>query len=167
MFRSIPWKRTLVGIGLVVIGPIALAMASGMARRAKSSPFAEKTVLEDSEAPAQARSILQRACKDCHSDQTAWPWYADLPPVSWQIHGDVARGREFMNLSKWSEYSEAQRRGFTLAIAAATKARLMPPPKYVWMHGNAKLSDADLKELERWALAATRASSQRNTASLR
>jgi len=61
-----------------------------------------------------------------------------------------------MNLSKWSEYSDGERRGFMLAIAAATKARLMPPPKFVWMHSNAKLSDADLKELEEWTIAETR-----------
>jgi hypothetical protein len=65
-----------------------------------------------------------------------------------------------MNLSKWSEYSDGERRGFMLAILAATKTRVMPPPTYVWMHGNAKLSDADVKELEKWAIAETRARSQ-------
>jgi hypothetical protein len=58
-----------------------------------------------------------------------------------------------MNLSKWSEYSDKQRRGFKLAIQSATQARIMPPPKYVWIHGNSKLSDADLKVLQAWALA--------------
>ena len=65
-----------------------------------------------------------------------------------------------MNLSKWSEYSDGQRRGFMLAIQAATQARLMPPPKYVWIHGNAKLSDAELKVLQEWALEYTRVSPQ-------
>src|SRR5262245_54899049 len=137
MFWPTPWNRTL--IGLVVIGSIALAMANGRAHRAKPSPLAENTLLKNSAVPDRARSILQRACQDCHSDKTAWPWYAKIPPASWQIQDDVARGREFMNFSKWSEYSEGQRRGYTMAILAATKARLMPPRKYVWMHGNAKL----------------------------
>jgi Haem-binding domain len=98
---------------------------------------------------------LQRACRDCHSDNTVWPWYAGLPPVSWQIHGDVERGRAFMNLSKWSEYSDEQRRGYKLAILAVTQAGVMPPPKYVWMHGSAKLSDAEIEVLRAWALGET------------
>jgi hypothetical protein len=60
-----------------------------------------------------------------------------------------------MNLSKWSDYSDSERRGFALAILAATKARVMPPTIFVWMHRDAKLSDADLKELEKWVLAQT------------
>jgi len=72
-----------------------------------------------------------------------------------------------MNLSKWSEYSDGKRRGFMMAILAATKARAMPPPMYVWMHGNAKLSAADLKELEKWALAETRLRSQNGKGSSR
>jgi hypothetical protein len=58
-----------------------------------------------------------------------------------------------MNLSKWSEYSDGQRRGFMLAIQHATQARIMPPPKYLWIHRDSKLSDTDLKVIEEWALA--------------
>jgi len=131
-------------------------LANGTSRGLKSLPATENALLAGSNVPLQASSILQRACQDCHSDNTVWPWYAYIPPVSWQIRRDVARGRAFMNLSKWSEYSESDRRGFMLAIVAATKARLMPPPTYVWMHRNAKLSDADLKELEEWAISKTK-----------
>jgi hypothetical protein len=48
-----------------------------------------------------------------------------------------------------------------LSILAATQARVMPPPKYLWMHANAKLSDTELKLLKEWALAETEASSQK------
>ena len=145
-------------MGFVAIGCIAIAMANGNSRgltRGTKSPL-----LAGSEVPAQVRSILQRACQDCHSDNTAWPWYADVPPLSWQIQSDVARGRATMNLSQWSDYSDRQRRGFMLAILAVSKARVMPPAKYVWVHSNARLSDADVEELRRWALAGSRASSQ-------
>jgi hypothetical protein len=72
-----------------------------------------------------------------------------------------------MNLSKWSEYSDGERRGLVLAILADTKAGLMPPPIFVWMHGNAKLSDADLKELDKWAMAQTRVHSENGKGSSR
>jgi hypothetical protein len=65
-----------------------------------------------------------------------------------------------MNLSKWSDYSDNQRRGFMLAIRAATQARIMPPSKYVWIHANSKLSDADLKVIQEWVALKPRASFQ-------
>ena len=165
MFGSIPYRSGL--IGLAAICCITIAMANGNSRRPKSPPAAEKALLAGSGVPVQVRSILQRACQNCHSDNTAWPWYAGVPPVSWQIQSDVTRGRAFMNFSRWSEYSDAQQRGFRAAILAAAKARLMPPPKYVWMHGNARLSDADMKELEKWAFAGTRISLKNDEAGSR
>ena len=158
MFTSLLWKRGLIALAFVFC--IAVALAHGNSHAPKRSNLTDRPLLAGTGAPVPVSSILQRACWDCHSDSTVWPWYADLPPVSWQIHSDVARGRAFMNLSRWSEYSDDQRRGFTLAILTATEARVMPPPKYVWMHGNAKLSDAELKALKDWALAETKASSQ-------
>ncbi len=165
MFTSIFWKGGL--IGLAAVCGIGLMVANRNSRGAKSLPVTENGLLAGSRVPLQARSVLQRACRDCHSDNTEWPWYADVPPVSWQIHKDVARGRAFMNFSKWSEYSDGERRGVMLAILAATKARVMPPPMYVWMHGKAKLSDADFKELEKWAIAETRMRSQNGKGSSR
>jgi len=61
-----------------------------------------------------------------------------------------------MNLSKWSEYKDDQRRGFALAIWTATQAGVMPPAKYTWLHREARLSDADLMTLRTWALAQTK-----------
>jgi hypothetical protein len=159
MFTAKYWKRGL--IGLLAIGSVGLTVAHENSRSPKSLPATEDALLADSKVPPQARSILERACQDCHSDNTVSPWYADVPPISWQIHRDVARGRALINLSKWSEYSESERRGFARAILAATKARIMPPPMYVLIHGNARLSDEDLKELEKWATAETRVRSRK------
>jgi hypothetical protein len=151
MFKSIRWKQGL--IALAAGWCVALALANGSSRSPHRPPQAGKALLEGSGVPLPVRSILQRACQDCHSDNTVWPWYAAVPPVSWQVHNDVTRGRALMNLSKWNEYSDDQRRGFMMLIQAATQARTMPPSKYVWMHANSKLSDADLKAIQEWALA--------------
>ena len=158
MFRSLRWKPGL--ITLAVGSCVALALANVNLRGPDRPPSVQKALLAGSTVPSQIRAILQRACQDCHSDNTVWPWYAAVPPVSWQVHSDVTRARAFMNLSKWSEYSDDQRRAFMLAILGATQARIMPPPKYVWIHGNSKLSDADLKLIQEWALARPKVSSQ-------
>ncbi len=108
-------------------------------------------MLAGSNVPPPVRAILERACQDCHSESTAWPWYAHIPPVSWMIHRDVAKGRAFMDLSKWNDYTEGERRGFTTAIGAAVQERLMPPPPYVWMHGKARLSSSEIAIVRAWA----------------
>jgi hypothetical protein len=64
----------------------------------------------------------------------------------------VERGRAFMDLSKWNNLTESQRRGFTAAIEAAVQDHVMPPPKYVWIHGEARLSTDDLELVRAWAL---------------
>jgi heme-binding protein len=110
-----------------------------------------RTLLAGSQTPPDVRSVLERACQNCHSENTVWPWYANLPLLSQQIHGDVDRGRSFMNFSKWDDYSELERRGYLLAIVAATESHLMPPPKYSWIHREARLSDAELRLLRSWA----------------
>ena len=121
--------------------------------RAAAGPAAEKPLLAGSNVPAPVRNILQRACQDCHSANTVWPWYAQIPPISRHIHDDVTKGRAFLDLSKWNDYSESQRRGFMAAIGAAVEGHLMPPPKYAWMHRDARLTSDDLKLLSAWAFA--------------
>jgi Haem-binding domain len=149
MFTTL-WKRGM--FGLVILACIALALAHASSRELKIEPSGPKALLADSSVPPEVRAILGRACQDCHSENTVWPWYASVPPISWQVHQDVTRGRAFMNFSKWSDYKEDQRRGYALAISTATKAGAMPPPKYLWLHPAAKLSDADVATLRTWAL---------------
>jgi hypothetical protein len=108
------------------------------------------------DAPEPVRVIIGRACLDCHSDGTVWPWYSNIPPIAWQIHADVDQGRAFMDLSSWNEYTSEERRSFVSQIARATRARVMPPPKYLWMHRDARLSDADLDTLKAWANSQTK-----------
>ena len=152
MFMKVSILRKHGFIGLAIAFFIALAFTAGTSSGARSSP-AEEEILSGSAVPMPVRAILQRACQDCHSKNTTLPWYGRIPPVSWQIHSDVERGRAFMDLSKWNEYTAGQRRGFMLAILAATETHMMPPSKYVWMHSNAKLSGQDLEVLKEWVLA--------------
>ena len=62
-----------------------------------------------------------------------------------------------MDLSKWSEYTENERKGYLAAIVAATQTRLMPPAKYLWLHREARLSNDELRSLQSWAMAESKA----------
>jgi len=144
------WKRT--GIGLVLASFVALTLTAGKSSGARIPYSTAKPLLAGSNTPEPVISILERACQDCHSGNTVWPWYASIPPVSWQVHQDVSRARAFMDLSKWNSYTEAERKVFLLSIVAATQSHVMPPPRYLWMHRNARLSDTDVESLKSWAL---------------
>jgi heme-binding protein len=144
-------RRNLAGLMFFALA--ALAFTTATSEGARNQPGIARPFLAGSNVPEPVRAVLQRACQNCHSENTVWPWYSQIPPVSWQIHDDVARGRAFMNLSKWSDYSEGQRRGFTVAIGAAIQSKLMPPAKYVWLHREARLSGDEIELVKAWTLA--------------
>src|SRR5271166_3000619 len=62
-------------------------------------------ITQDVAAPAPVELILRRGCYDCHSNETRWPWYARVAPVSWLVIRDVNRGRKHVNFSTWDKYS--------------------------------------------------------------
>ena len=88
------------------------------------------------------RDLAVRACYDCHSNETTWPWYADLAPVSWLVQRDVQEGRRALNFSDWGT---SGRRAFEAAEVVLEGE--MPPVYYTWMHSPAKLTDAERQAL--------------------
>lgn len=139
------WKRGVLGTLLAI--PLALALAKGTGTRGENTA----PRLAGFDAPEPVRAILQKSCSDCHSRETKWPWYASIPPVSWEIRSDVANARELMDLSAWKDYSADEQRAFASQIARATRTHLMPPSRYLFMHHSARLTDDELDTLTLWA----------------
>ena len=88
------------------------------------------------------RDLAVRACYDCHSNQTVWPWYAQVAPVSWLIQHDVDDGRRRLNFSEWSRPQRGTRN-----VARRIQRGSMPPWYYLLMHSQAKLSEAEKQAL--------------------
>lgn len=107
----------------------------------------------ETEVPAtpQARSILRRACYDCHSNETVWPWYSRVAPVSWLIERDVRKGREELNLSTWNRYTTKQQIKKLKESWDRVAEGDMPPWFYLPPHPDARLTKDDLAALEAWA----------------
>lgn len=138
-------RRSLARIGVFsVLGLLLLAQLVPVERR---NPPVESEV----DAPPEVVSVLRRACYDCHSNETVWPWYSRVAPVSWLVARDVKVGREELNYSAWERYSAEERaewRGETWEDVAEGE---MPPALYLWMHPDARLSEADRGLLRSWA----------------
>ena len=101
------------------------------------------------------KALVQRACFDCHSNETAWPWYSNIAPVSWLVARDVHEGRRHMDFSTWADYSSALRLKKLAGISTMVQEGEMPPWFYLPMHANARLSPDDVSELATWADSST------------
>ncbi|MCU1276689.1 MAG: hypothetical protein JWM53_235 [bacterium] len=108
-------------------------------------------VTGDIDAPADAKAVLRRACYDCHSNETVWPWYAHAAPMSWLLYRDVIEGRRHLNFSEWDKVSADRRAKRKSACWREVNGGDMPLWFYLPLHPTAKLSATDKAILEKWA----------------
>jgi hypothetical protein len=100
-------------------------------------------------APPQVQALFRAACYDCHSDETRWPWYSHIAPVSWLVASDVNRGRKEINLSEWpADPTRAARR--MEDMSDEIDYHEMPLAKYTLIHADARLTDDQRKAMEDW-----------------
>jgi hypothetical protein len=97
--------------------------------------------------------VLRRACYDCHSNETVWPWYSRVAPMSWLVAHDVNEGREHMNFSTWGRLSSEKQVETVRKIWEEVSEGHMPPAIYLPAHREARLNDQDKAALEAWAAA--------------
>ncbi len=136
--------RLAAKIGVGVLAVLALIQ---VVRPSRSNP----PVTADLQAAPEVKEVLRRACYDCHSNETRWPWYSHVAPVSWLLSHDVQDGRKDLNFSTWGTLSgpeQAEERG---EIAESIAEGDMPPWYYVSMHPDARLSPTDRSLLNAWA----------------
>lgn len=126
----------------IIVGQLETVHRAASKPRNQELPF-----VFDSE-PAR---ILVRACGNCHSNHTEWPWYSQVAPVSWWIAWDVRKGREELDLSRWESYSPWQRRDKLESLCGLISTGRMPPRLYSSMHPDARLSETEKKEVCSWA----------------
>lgn len=100
--------------------------------------------------PANVLSIFQRACYDCHSNETQWPWYADVAPVSWIVGDHVQEAREEMNFSEWGSFSLEKRDHKLEEIIEEVSEGEMPERAYAAWHPEALISPADTSIMFSW-----------------
>ncbi|MEL6810763.1 MAG: heme-binding domain-containing protein [Bacteroidota bacterium] len=97
----------------------------------------------------EIKGILKNNCYDCHSNQTEYPWYAEIAPISYWLDDHVRHGKGDFNMSKWAEYSVKKRDHKLEELIEEVEEGEMPLNSYTWMHGN--LSEEDKETLIQWA----------------
>jgi hypothetical protein len=96
-------------------------------------------------------SALARACSDCHSNHTVWPWYSKVAPASWLVVSDVKRGRKALNFSEWSSLSPEKQHDVLPEICQEVADLKMPTEEYLLLHPRAKLSPSEISSICTWA----------------
>jgi hypothetical protein len=100
--------------------------------------------------PPPVLSMLRRACFDCHSNGTRWPWYAYVPPASWLVGHDVREGRGHLNFSRWGEYSPFDRADLLDEACELVTREEMPLWQYRLLHDEARLTAGEREALCAW-----------------
>ena len=134
--------------GFVLVWFLASAFVHPLPQRV--SDRAGGPLLLGADVPSSVADVFAHACSNCHSENTSWPWYSHVAPVSWLVENDVKHAREHMNLSRWDNLPAADRRVLLTAIATVLENREMPPHKYVVLHPEANLSTGDAIRVIEW-----------------
>ncbi|MGV3622331.1 MAG: heme-binding domain-containing protein [Archangium sp.] len=131
----------------LLVALFAVLLGIQVIRPEKTNP----PITRDVEAPPEVKVLLERACYDCHSNETKWPWYANVAPASWLVVHHVDEGRRELNFSEWDTY-DAKRLAHKLEeTEEMIESGEMPESSYVIAHAEAKLTDAEKKRLIDWA----------------
>ncbi len=138
-------KRLLKHASIVLVVIFLLAQLVPYGRAHRNPPVRQEPAWDS----PQTRALAQRACFDCHSNETEWPWYSWIAPMSWLVQNDVTEGREHMNFSEW----DREQKHADEAAEMVEKGE-MPPWFYLPAHPEARL-DADERATLLRGLAAT------------
>jgi Haem-binding domain len=103
------------------------------------------------EVPAPVQALLHRACYDCHSNRTHYPWYAEVQPVGWWLAKHVKDGKQNLNFSEFGTYTVKRSVNKLEQISEDVSQQAMPLPSYTWGHPEARLTKEEMKLLVDWA----------------
>lgn len=103
--------------------------------------------------PANVQAILKTSCYDCHSNNTIYPWYANIQPAAWWLDDHIKEGKKELNFSEFASYRIGRQYRKLEEINGEVKEDKMPLDKYLWIHRDAKLSNAQKLTLTNWVTA--------------
>ena len=135
-------KRT----GRALVAAVAVFGAMQLVRPSMTNPPTDTGRTIQAQLPEASRmaGVINRSCRDCHTNETRWPWYSRVAPVSWLLGHDVVDGREAVNFSEWTTYNpERQRKLLQKSCEEVTDGE-MPIRSYTWLHPDTKLSPQDV-----------------------
>jgi hypothetical protein len=127
---------------------VVIVAAAQLVRPERANPptDASRTIQAHMGTADNLGPVLDRACRDCHSNGTVWPWYSQVAPLSWLMSYGVTAGRKAVNFSEWSSYPPQQRRALLTASCQDASTGKMPGP-YTLLRPETRLSVRDIETI--------------------
>lgn len=135
-----------------VVAVVVVGVGIQFIRPARTNPATDPSATLGARisVPQSVGAILDRSCRDCHSNETRWPWYSQVAPVSWWVIDHVNHGRSHFNYSAWAKYPPDEAVKLLEGSCELAQKGAMPFPSYLWMHPDARLSPSDVAALCAW-----------------
>ncbi len=99
---------------------------------------------------AEVKALIERSCYDCHTNNTRYPWYANVQPVAWWLNDHVTEAKEHFNFEEFGSYSKKRQIHKLEEIVEEVGEAKMPLPSYLYIHGDARLTSDEIKSLGDW-----------------
>jgi hypothetical protein len=140
------WLKAILSTGLVIFAGLQFMGPE----RTNPPSVPERAITAQVEVPADVDSLLTRSCRNCHSNETQWPLYSYVAPISWLVIHDVNEGRSHMNLSDWNHSPEEAADLLDAMCKQVTKGK-MPLRNYAMIHRSARLASPEVSRLCTWS----------------
>jgi len=115
-----------------------------------SSANHDKQFLAETNPPKEVKVILEQTCYDCHSNNTNYPWYNNIAPISYWLSSHIKDGKKHLNFSDWSSYSAVKKVHKLEEVKETVEEQEMPLKEYTWTHYNAVLSTEEKNKIVEW-----------------
>jgi len=137
----------------IILGLVVLLAAAQFVRPARNQAAipSPNDISVKHPVPSNVQALLHRACYDCHSNTTRYPWYAEVQPVRWWLDDHIADARRHLNFSEFGTYPAKRAAKKAEEIADNVAHREMPLKSYTWMHPEARLTPEEIKLVTEWA----------------
>jgi hypothetical protein len=145
-------NRARVKKALLALAVVLVLIQIFQPQRSNPPSVPVRSVIAHVPVPPLVYSTLMRACGDCHSNQTKWPWYSRIAPLSWVVIDDVNQGRRHMNFDDWDVQENAKQENEKLAdICKEISRKGMPPFSYRLLHKDLALNPAEMNFVCAWS----------------
>ena len=138
-------KKTLLIILIIFIGIQFIRPDENMTAQPSKNDISVV-----SKVPSEIQEILKSSCYDCHSNNTAYPWYQKVAPISWLIANHINEGKKHLNFSEWSQYNFNQKKHILGEIEEVIEKNEMPLKSYLLMHHDGKITFQEREWLLEW-----------------
>ena len=143
-------KKKILKKIVIVLAVIFVGIQFVPTKRNQSTEVLDTDFIRLFNAPDNIKTMLKISCYDCHSNNTIYPWYNKIQPISYFLEGHIDEAKEELNFSKFGSYSKRKQKSKFKSIIKQVKKKEMPLPSYTLIHRDASLSDDQILEFTDW-----------------